>query len=442
MVKVAGKQSLGRRDNQEDAFRLVFQDEQDPGSDILMILADGMGGHAGGEIAATLSCKVFASHFVGHATATRPRPRLEQSLQAANSALAEKISHEPALKGMGCTLIGALKIDDRLSWVSVGDSILFLLRKGKLSRLNADHSYYGELRELVQAGKMTEADAKAHPKRNALRAAGMGQPIALVELERVDLEPEDVVIIATDGLETLNDTEITEILTKEARPDVRALSSDLLNAVEAKGKPSQDNTTIIVYRHTRDERTSASNRSQWSSFTEPLEAPPAKLPLGVIGAAVAGVLVLSLAVWFLLRQEPPVPETTATPEPAQPGEPQSIGGLTDAESPPSASRDDTSDSIIEEDGPVDPPTSIEEDGTELIEGQDQDDAPTQDTTEDPERPDATGQEDPIDPLHTCLHLLDFDRDLVGFFPRLDAAGHLGTPAIERRPRPLFPDRPS
>ena len=154
MIKVAGKQSLGKRDNQEDSFKLVFQDEKDPGSDILMIVADGMGGHAGGEVASKLGCRVFSSNFVSHATATRPRPRLEQSLHAANAAVADKIAQNPDLRGMGCTLIAALKIDDRLSWVSVGDSILFLFRDGKLSRLNVDHSVYGELLQMVRDGKL------------------------------------------------------------------------------------------------------------------------------------------------------------------------------------------------------------------------------------------------------------------------------------------------
>ena len=332
MVKVAGKQSLGKRDNQEDAFKLVFQDEKDPGSDILMIVADGMGGHAGGEVASNLVCNVFSSHFVSHATATRPRPRLEQSLHAANSAVADKIAQEPGLKGMGCTLIGALKIDDRLSWVSVGDSVMFLLRDGKLSRLNADHSVYGELLQMVRDGSLSQAEADQHPKRNALRSAVTGKSISLVDLEGIDLKSGDLVVIATDGLETISDAEIADILKREERPDVRAVCSDLLNAVEAQRKPNQDNTTVVVYRHASNGRTSSA-KSQWTSMgVEPGASRQGMASLPII-AGIAAILlsVLATVLWMAFRPEQPteapVVETapeTQTEEPAAPRAPRSI----------------------------------------------------------------------------------------------------------------------
>ena len=347
MVKVAGKQSLGKRERQEDAFKLVFQDEADPGSDLLMLVSDGMGGHAGGEVASNLACNVFGSHFVSHATATRPRPRLEQSLHAANSALADKIAQEPGLKGMGCTLIAALKIDDRLSWVSVGDSVMFLLRGGQLSRLNADHSVYGELMDMVRAGTLTQAEADRHPKRNALRSAVTGKSISLVDLEGIDLRTGDLVVIATDGLETIPDAEIAQILEKEERPDVRAVCSDLLNAVEGYGKATQDNTTVVVYSHASCGRTSSA-RSQWtSSGTEPSKPQRSRASLPIIGAVAAiGLAVLATLIWMAIRPAPPPPEPAeiTTPDapstPKTPRGPRAIEGERSEEEP-----------VTEEDGP-------------------------------------------------------------------------------------------
>jgi serine/threonine protein phosphatase PrpC len=324
MLKVSGKQSVGKRDNQEDAFKLVFQNEQDPASDLLMVLSDGMGGHAGGEVASTMACKTFAGHFVGKATASRPRARLEESLHAANTALGAKVKAEPALRGMGCTLIGALKMENRLIWVSVGDSILFLLRQGKLKRLNADHSLYGELLELVRAGKLTQKEADSHPRRNALRSAVMGEQISLVDTDAVDLQDGDHVLIATDGLETLSDGEIRAIMTAEKRPDVRALCSDLLNAVEAKAKPSQDNTTVVIYSHRNGGRSTLTRASQWS-LTGEAQQSRKKVPLlwYAISGIVAIAAVLALLV-FATRPapvvvEPPTAEETA-PETVQPSD--------------------------------------------------------------------------------------------------------------------------
>lgn len=329
MVNVASKQSIGKRDNQEDACKLVFQDEQDPGSDILMVLSDGMGGHAGGEVASELACQAFVRHFVSDAKTTKPRARLELSLHSANAAVGDKVAKDPELKGMGCTLIGAVKIDNRLSFVSVGDSVIFLSRNGKLSRLNADHSLYGELNEMVHAGKITQAEADAHPKRNALRAAVMGSPIPLVDLDVLDLQPDDLILLATDGLETLSDVEINKILSKERRPDVRAICSDLLNAVETKNKVNQDNTTIIAFRHATGERTSSSPNSQWSILSDFPETKPKTRPLLLVLAVILIILLAVLIVWIGTRNEiAPAPRLEQTEEtaPVSPGPSQSIEG--------------------------------------------------------------------------------------------------------------------
>ncbi len=329
MANIASKQIVGTRDVQEDSCELVFQNEHDPASDILMVLSDGMGGHAGGEIASNLACKTFVRHFVSEATATKPRARLEEALRIANAAIGEKIAAEPDLKGMGCTIVAAVKVDTRLSFISVGDSVVFLFRKGKLSRVNADHSLYGELNEMVQVGKLTQAEADAHPKRNALRAAVMGSPIALVDLEVIDLQPDDLIVLATDGLETLKDAEISKILSKEDRPDMRALCSDLLNAVEAKKRTNQDNTTVIAFRHSIGERTSAAPDNPWWNASGQPQRMRKTQPLVLIGAAAFFLILLVFIVWLVTRDNsvPQMePEPTQVNTPVTPGPSQSIEG--------------------------------------------------------------------------------------------------------------------
>ena len=309
MSQVAGKQVVGQRDNQEDTFSIHFQDKNNPSSDLLLLLSDGMGGHAGGEVASRLVCQVFGEYFISKAKATRPRARLKESLAVANQALAARIQAEPELRGMGCTLIATLKIGDRLVWLSVGDSILFLLRDGQLRRLNADHSLLGELMDMVRAGKMTLAEAHAHPKRNALRSAILGGEIALEDLNSIDLQRGDILLLASDGLETLSDAEIAEILTRFERPDMRAVASDLLNAVEGKAQPSQDNTTVVLYQHAGSGHSTSRGWTTYRTDEEYRSGPRLGLLIG-LGAAFVALLIVIV---FLALRPSPVPEVVTPP---------------------------------------------------------------------------------------------------------------------------------
>lgn len=260
----AGQQSIGKREAQEDAFAIIRQSEQDPASDVLMLLADGMGGHAAGEIASTTAIDAFGKHFIRAARSNRPPERLRESLDAANAAIRNAIAAGPELRGMGCTFIGALKMNDRLVWTSVGDSGLFLLRNGQLRRINADHSVGGELAELVAAGKLTRAEAAAHPRKNALRSAVTGAHLKLVDTNAIALEHGDIVLLATDGLDTLSESQITDILAARTARDPRQAASALLAAVEFKVQPHQDNTTVIVYRHRQGGLSGFSSDSKWA----------------------------------------------------------------------------------------------------------------------------------------------------------------------------------
>ncbi|MCB2130171.1 MAG: protein phosphatase 2C domain-containing protein [Rhodobacteraceae bacterium] len=298
MPNVSGKQSVGERDNQEDALRFVLQSEQDPNSDILMLLADGMGGHVGGEIASNLALQSFENHFVAVSRQSVPADRLAEALDVSNRQIERRIAQEPELRGMGCTLIGALKRGDRLQWISVGDSLLYLFRRGSLRRLNADHSLYGELLELVAAGKMTQAEADAHPRRNALRSALIGAPLSLTDLNSVALERGDLVILASDGIETLSPARITEILRQEGQADPGRISSALIREVEAQKRPHQDNTTVIVYRHDRTGESGIYGDSKWRMSLADGRGVWMSLPvLGALGAMI--VLLLGMVIYLV-----------------------------------------------------------------------------------------------------------------------------------------------
>lgn len=250
----------GARDYQEDAaaFRpsaadASVDDKADPPKtgvcdSGVAVLADGMGGHAGGALASRMVCEAFL------AAAAEERDlaseRLCGALDAANAALAAKIKRDPLLSGMGSTLVGAAFGASGVEWVSVGDSPMFLFRRGEVAVLNEDHSLAPELDRLVAAGQLTEDEARRDPRRHMLRSAVTGEEIDMVDLSRspLALETGDYVVLASDGIATLQNLEIARIIQGYGNDGANAVATALIRAVEALREPHQDNATVLVVR--------------------------------------------------------------------------------------------------------------------------------------------------------------------------------------------------
>jgi len=173
--------------------------------------------------------------------------RLTAALTVANDSLRDRVAADASLTGMGCTLVGAVITAGKLRWISVGDSPLWLLQGGELRRLNQDHSMAPLLQNLVDAGRMTAEEAAADPRRHALRAALMGDELNLVDCAGVALPSHEParVLLASDGVQTLSDGEIAAIM--RDTPAADPCAARLLQAVEDKQHPRQDNTTVMVY---------------------------------------------------------------------------------------------------------------------------------------------------------------------------------------------------
>ena len=125
----------------------------------VLLLADGMGGHVSGNPASSTIIRTFAETYPG---TEGPIPdRLHTCLNAANDALAAAIVENPALKGIGSTVVAVVISPHGLDWISVGDLPLWLFREGELRRLNADHSMASVLADLVAVGRTTE-DRSSH----------------------------------------------------------------------------------------------------------------------------------------------------------------------------------------------------------------------------------------------------------------------------------------
>ena len=247
--RFAARQIPGKREYQEDDYGLL--DGRDLGIDgsehSMLLVADGMGGHVGGATASGLLSRTFVEEYP---QASGPIvDRLRNCLEAANKAIADAIAENPELDSMGSTLVAAVVSSEGLNWISVGDSPLWLFREGKLERLNADHSMAPVLADLVAMGRMSAEEAARDPSRHSLRSAVMGDDIHLIDAssQPVAVNKGDRLLLASDGLMTLSDQEIADILEKTQDASLEDSVATLIQAVEAAEHPQQDNATVLLY---------------------------------------------------------------------------------------------------------------------------------------------------------------------------------------------------
>ena len=239
----ATRAAQGARKYQEDAAEVRAH-----GGGLVAVLADGMGGHVGGALASELACRHFLDAFAS--SAGEVEARLAGALDLANSAIAARIAENSRLRGMGCTLVGvALRPDpDRIAWISVGDSPLFLVRNGEIVRLNEDHSMAPEIDGLAAAGRIGWDAARTDPRRHVLRSALTGTRIDMIDRSEVPLalQPGDVVVLASDGIHSIPEADIARLAS--AAGTAADAAEALLAAVDAAGEPYQDNATVVVVR--------------------------------------------------------------------------------------------------------------------------------------------------------------------------------------------------
>ncbi|CAM3471138.1 Stp1/IreP family PP2C-type Ser/Thr phosphatase [Hydrogenibacillus schlegelii] len=239
-MRFAFRSHTGERPKNEDAGRILDLDERH----LLVVVADGMGGHAGGEVASALAVDTL----VREVTARWPVPSSEwpallvEAVRAANRAVYTASRIDPAVAGMGTTLDAVLIGREAGLVAHVGDGRAYLYRSGVLVRLTDDHSYVGEL---LRRGEISEAEAEVHPRRNViLRAVGTEAEVA-VDLVPFDWRPGDGLLVCTDGLsKALPEAEIAAVFAGEAIRDVERLADRLLET--ALRRDASDNITVAV----------------------------------------------------------------------------------------------------------------------------------------------------------------------------------------------------
>jgi protein phosphatase len=276
-----------------------FAEFEDGRGSRLLVVADGMGGHRGGETASRLAVEAIGDVFAHSGESLGER--MGAAIDAANERVYESACADPELAGMGTTVVALCLGEAGEGWVAhVGDSRLYLLRGGKLGALTADHSLVGEMQRL---GMLSAEEAEAHPRRNELtRSVGVA-PSVEVELTRIAVEPGDRFLLCSDGLCVhLGDDEIREVLEREQPFNAARMLVDHANA-----RGGHDNVTVQVVsipetaplrRHGADQAAGA-RTSPESLASEHLREARAIRRAALAVSAVLVLLLVAAAFWLL-----------------------------------------------------------------------------------------------------------------------------------------------
>ncbi len=281
-----GQSDVGSvRQNNEDQFLIadlskamlvhqstLMQEETRLFSDVegqLLVVADGMGGHASGERASELTTRTISDYVLRtmpwfmrlqHEPEENLQDLLQSAVVACERVVDDEASNDPSEAGMGTTLTMAYVIWPRMYVVHVGDSRCYIFRGGFLEQVTRDHTM---LRELEDSGHTLNADQRRHFGRVLVNAIGLGVEALRPEVYRVDLQENDLVLMCTDGLtDMLDHTALSEIVRRHSQ-DEQACSQALIDAANNNG--GRDNITVIVSQYPKPKDASSAFETELTS---------------------------------------------------------------------------------------------------------------------------------------------------------------------------------
>jgi serine/threonine protein phosphatase PrpC len=242
-VELASLTDVGcNRENNEDNY--TYWEPEDDASFAalgrLAIVADGMGGHEGGQVASRMAVEILAETYAASAEADSQK-RLLKALAAAHHRIQRKAREDPRLSAMGTTCTAFALVNARLYFVHVGDSRLYLLREGKLRSLTRDHTL---IARLIEKGVIRPEEAETHPQKHVLTSAlGVAGDIEIdFPPEPVPIQPDDILLICTDGLwGQMNLSEIQHVTASRSPKDA---CHALIQLAKERGGP--DNITVQI----------------------------------------------------------------------------------------------------------------------------------------------------------------------------------------------------
>lgn len=250
-LSIGFKTDVGRRrEVNQDSYAVLRRTELDEKLDALCVVADGMGGVRGGEIASGIVAQTVpaAIHAMlaernGGKDSLDPARLLRDTLVRANSSVWKRQAEERELRGMGTTCVAAIVQGGQLIVGNVGDSRAYLLRDGVLSQITEDHS---EIWEQVKAGNLSREQARRSRYRNVITKAMGLSPNVTPDVDTLRLQEGDTILLCSDGLSSeVSDAEIARILA--SIPDAQETCDRLVEAALRHG--GSDNITVVVLRY-------------------------------------------------------------------------------------------------------------------------------------------------------------------------------------------------
>ena len=237
-LKVGARSDVGMiRSGNEDNFFAEADERRG-----VFVVADGMGGHAAGEVASEMAVQIVARNLLALTSVLEQsaQAKLAQAMRDANRAIYDRMLAEVDKQGMGTTASVLVLSDNQFLIGQIGDSRIYLLRDGALTQLTKDHSY---VQEQVDAGLLTPEQARYHPYSNVItRCVGASESVE-ADIYSGDMKPGDVFLLASDGLTGMvDDRRLQAMLLARSGP---GRIVDALIA-EANGRGGLDNITAIV----------------------------------------------------------------------------------------------------------------------------------------------------------------------------------------------------
>jgi serine/threonine protein phosphatase PrpC len=248
-IEVAGETNVGmKRNHNEDNFSIIEESG-------LYIVADGMGGHASGEVASKMAVDAMQEFFT--ATANDPERtwpykmdrskgyeenRLITGIKLANLRIYESSQRDSRQRGMGTTIVTIFAVEDGVYIAHVGDSRVYRMRDGKIEQLTEDHSL---LNDYIKMKRLTPEEIANFPHKNVIvRALGMKDTVK-VDTRFEQPKANDTYLLCSDGLSgPVNDPDILDIMTRA--PDLKSAATTLIERANANGGP--DNITCVLAR--------------------------------------------------------------------------------------------------------------------------------------------------------------------------------------------------
>ncbi|MDD5543601.1 MAG: Stp1/IreP family PP2C-type Ser/Thr phosphatase [Acidobacteriia bacterium] len=245
-IQVAQLSHIGmHRSENQDSLAFVSPQEK-PVLDsrgCLLVVADGMGGAAGGRMASQLAVTAISEIYFQENH--EPLESLKSAIEQANSRIFERAQSETNLNGMGTTVTAVIFVDGRYVSGHVGDTRLYRLRSANLQRLTSDHSMVAQM---VRDGILSEKEARRHPQRNILlRSVGI-HPNITMDLQSDQIQAGDLYLLCTDGLHGLvEDEEIASVLSHGSPDEACTALVDLANS-----RGGYDNISVLVAKIQED----------------------------------------------------------------------------------------------------------------------------------------------------------------------------------------------